>query len=113
MSDTSDPQKFSDLIIGGHKVKTTTDFISKFGFSKLKELVENFVTQEKTVYGFGRSVYVDDGFETTINGSKIYMINMRSPQGTVHILCDTFVHLVQMGVIKEKLLQDGQHKHEK
>ena len=79
----------------------------------MKELVENFVAQRKTVYEYGRSVYVDDSFETTINGSKIYLINMRGPQGVAYIICDTFAHLVQVGVIKEILVQDGQHKHEK
>lgn len=75
--------------------------------------MEEFASQNKTVYDFGRSVYVDDHFETQVNGVKIYMINMRSPAGTNHIICDTFDHLIEVGVIKETLLQDGQHKHEK
>lgn len=70
------------------------------------------MAQKKSVFNYGRSVYVDDVFETTIDGSKIYLMNMRSPQGVVCIICDTFAHLVQVGVIKETLLQDGQHKHE-
>lgn len=76
-------------------------------------MVREFAAQNRTVYDFGRNVFVTDGLEKTIDGNKIYLLNMRSPQGVVHIICDTFAHLRAVGVIKETCLLDGQNKHEK
>lgn len=112
MSDTSEPQKFSDLNIEGHKVKTTTNFILQFGIARLKELVREFTSKNHVVYDFGRNVFVTDHFEKKVDGKRVYLINMRSPQGVVHVICDTFDHLVAVGVIKETCLLDGQNKHE-
>lgn len=103
-------QNFSDLNIEGHKVKTTANFILQFGIKKVRELVQEFVAQNHVVYDFGRNVFVTDGVEKTIDGKKIYIINMRSPQGIPHIICDTFDHLVEVGVIKERCLLDGQNR---
>jgi len=112
-SDTSESQKFSDLNLDGHKVRTTTNFILQFGLTKVRELVREFVAQNRTVFDFGRNVFVTDWLEKTVDGKKVYLINMRSPQGVVHIICDTFAHLKAAGIIKETGLLDGQHKHEK
>jgi len=81
--------------------------------AKLKELVTEFSAENHEVYDFGRNVFVTDHFDKTVNGEKIYMINMRSPQGVNHIICDTFEHLMAAGVIKESCLLDGQNKHER